>query len=146
MQIRTVSRAALGLIGAVGVSLSLAACGQVASVEVGSCVNSSDLQGQVTEIPTVDCTEEHDAQVFHKFELDDGDFPGQDKVDSLAQEGCKAEFEGFVGTPLQESSLTISYMPPNEKTWTEANDREVLCFAITRDGSTSTENFKDSGL
>src|SRR5699024_2074280 len=146
MNTRTVSRAALAVVGAAGLSASLAACAQVASVEVGSCVNSRDLKGEVTEIPTAECTEQHDAQVFHKFDLEDGDFPGQEKVDSMAEEGCAAKFEGFVGTPLEESDLGVSYMPPNENTWTQADDREVLCFVVTRDGSTVTESFEGSGL
>jgi len=146
MNTRTVSRTALAIAGALGVSASLAACSQVASVEVSSCVNTSDLEGEVTDIPTVECTEEHDAQVFHKFDLEDGDFPGQDEVDSKAEEGCASEFEGFVGSALEESALGVNYMPPNEETWAKADDREVLCFLVTRDGSTVTESFEGSGL
>src|SRR5699024_1937518 len=110
-----------------------------------SCVNTSDLEGEVTDIPTVECTEEHDAQVFHKFDLEDGDFPGQDKVDSTAEEGCADEFEGFVGTALEESDLGVNYMPPNEETSTRVSALEALCSLVTRAGSTVPESCERPG-
>lgn len=146
MNTRTVSRAALAIVGAVGVSASLVACGQVASVDVGSCVNSSDLSGEITDIPTVDCSDEHDGQVFHTFDLDDGDFPGQDDVDAQAEDGCISGFEDFVGTSFEDSSLAVKYITPSEDTWNDANDREIICAAFTSDGSTVTESFEDSDM
>ncbi|WP_277050469.1 septum formation family protein [Ruania albidiflava] len=148
MKTARIARAALALVGAVGVTASMAACGgQVASADVGTCVNSSDFEGdEVTDIPEVDCSEEHDAQIFHKFDMDDGDFPGNDAIRSAAEEQCVPAFEEFVGTGYQESSLDISYIGPSEDTWDQADDREVLCFLYTMDGSTSTESFEGSGL
>lgn len=142
-----IARTALALVGAVGVTASLAACGsQVATAEVGACVNTSDFEGEITEIPTVDCSEEHDAQVFHTFDLDDGDYPGDEAIGTAAQEECLPAFEEFVGADYQESSLDINIIPPSQETWDEADDREVICIAYTMDGSTSTESFEGSGL
>ncbi|WP_168211887.1 septum formation family protein [Ruania zhangjianzhongii] len=140
-------RTALAVVGAVGVSASLAACGgQVATAEVGSCVNTSDFEGEITEIPTVDCSEEHDAQVFHLFDMDDGDFPGDDAISTAAEEQCLPAFEEFVGADYQESSLDINFIGPSQDTWDQADDREVICVLYTMDGSTSTESFEGSGL
>ena len=147
MNTARISRAALAVVGAVGVTASIAACGgQVASADVGTCVNSSDFEGEVTEIPEVDCSEEHDAQVFFKFDMDDGDFPGNDAIQTAAGEQCVPAFEDFVGTGYQESSLDINFIGPSEETWDQADDREVICFLYTMDGSTSTESFEGSGL
>src|SRR5699024_2917859 len=111
MNTRRIARAALAVVGAVGVSASIAACGgQVATAEVGACINSSDFEGEITEIPTVDCTEEHDAQVFHLVDMEDGDFPGNDAISTAAQEECIPAFEEFVGATYQESSLDISFI------------------------------------
>ncbi len=143
-----ITRAALAVVGAVGVSASMAACGgQVATAEVGACVNTSDLSGgEITEIPTVDCSEEHDAQIFHVFDMDDGDYPGDDAVQTAAQDGCLAEFEPFVGTAYEDSALDFSFIYPTEQTWTQADDREVLCVLYSMDGSTTTESWEGSGL
>src|SRR5699024_8249577 len=129
-----------------GVSAALAACSQVASGEAGSCVNTSDLEGEDTDIPTVECTEEHDAQGLHKFDLEDGDFPGQDKVDSTAEEGCADEIEGFVGTAVEEDDLGVNHMATHEETCSQVDEREVLCFLVTRDGSTVTGTSEGPGL
>src|SRR5690625_7129136 len=96
MNTARIARTALAVVGAVGVSASIAACGgQVASADVGTCMNSSDFEAdEITEIPEVDCSEEHDAQIFHKFDMDDGDFPGREDRKS---------------TRLNSSHVAISY-------------------------------------
>ena len=148
MNTARIARATLAVVGAVGVSASIAACGgQVATAEVGTCVNSADLSGdEITEIPEVDCADEHDGQVFFKFDMDDGDYPGTDAVSTAAQEQCIPAFGDFVGTEYEESSLDIRYIGPSQDTWDQADDREVICFVVTMDGSTSTESFEGSGL
>lgn len=148
MKTGRIVRTALAVVGAVGVSASLAACGsQVATAEVGACVNTSDMEGEeITEIPTVDCSEEHDAQVFHVFDLEDGDFPGDEAVDAAADEGCLGQFETFVGTPYEESALDYAYIQPTQETWDQADDREILCVMFAMDGSTTTESYEGSGL
>ena len=145
MQTRRFTRTALVLVGAVGLATSLAACGsQVATAEVGDCANYSDLQGELTTIPTVGCTEEHDAQFIHQFELEGNDYPGDTEVAALAEEGCVAAFEGYVGSVWEESELQMTFISPNENTWGSANDREVLCVAYL-DGTTTTASFEGSG-
>lgn len=133
-----VALAGLGLIG------SLAACNQqVATAEVGECVNSDDLMGEITEIPTVDCSEEHDSQVIGKFDIEDGDFPGQEGISAAAEEGCREAFESFVGISFDESSLQMTYVGPSQDTWDQANDREVICFAV---GESTTESWEDAAI
>lgn len=145
MKIRS-SRSALAVAGVLGLAASLSACSgllgsQVATAEVGACANYSDLTGEITDIKTVDCTEEHDSQFVHKFDLPDGDFPAD--IDTLAEEGCLAGFAEFVGTDYDSSELLLTYIKPTEQTWDQANDREVLCVAYL-DGSTTTESFEGS--
>lgn len=137
--------AALAGVGLIG---SIAACGQqVATAEVGACIVTADLPSDMTEIPTVDCTEEHDAQVVGKFDVEeDGDYPGEDALTAEAEERCAAAFEEYVGIAFEESSLKMSYVYPSEETWNQANDREVLCFAQTADGSTVTESWEGAAI
>lgn len=135
----------LAAIAGVGLIGSIAACSQqVATVDVGACAQSADLQGDITDIPTVDCTEEHDAQFVGKFDLDDGDFPGEDAIRTAAEEGCTSAFEEFVGIAYSDSTLPVdlNYIAPTQETWDSANDREVLCVIYTNDGSTVTESWE----
>jgi len=126
-------------IAGVGLISSIAACNQtVATVDVGSCANTSDLTGEITDIPTIECTESHDAQVVGKFDLDDGDFPGDEGIASAAEEGCRGQFETFIGISFDESSLSMNYIGPSEDTWNEADDREVICFAISSEPATES--------
>lgn len=144
MKNRLVSTTLAALAG-IGLISSIAACGgQVASAEVGDCVVTEDIPDEVTEIPTVDCGEAHDAQVVGKFDLDDGDFPGLDAVQAAAEEGCVTEFESFVGVTYADSSLNVSYVYPTEQTWDQADDREVLCFAVSAEDA--TESWEGSGI
>ena len=134
----------LAAIAGVGLVSSIAACNQsVATVDVGACINSSDLSGEITDIPTVDCTEDHDAQVVGKFDMEDGDFPGDDGVSSAAEEQCPGLFEDFVGISYEESSLSMSYVGPSEDTWNQADDREIICFAV---GDSTTESWEGAAI
>lgn len=62
----------------------------------------------------------------------------------MAEEGCVASFEGYVGSVWEESELQMTFISPNENTWGSANDREVLCVAYL-DGTTTTASFEGSG-
>lgn len=143
MKTRRFVSTTLAALAGVGLMGSLAACNQVASAEVGACTNTSDLQGQITEIPTVDCTEEHDAQVVGKFDMPDGEFPGDEGVSAAAEEDCRAAFESFVGISYDESTLQMRFIGPSEQTWDQANDREVICFAI---GEPTTESWEGAAI
>jgi hypothetical protein len=115
----------------------------VPSAEVGDCLDTDEI-GE--EIPAVDCSDEHDAQVFHKFAMADADdFPGDDAISQEVVDGCEPEFEGFVGAAYDESALEYDAIVPNEQTW-GVGDREFICVVFLADGSTTTESFQDSGL
>lgn len=119
----------------------------VPTAEVGSCINLMDVltvEG-VSDIPTVDCSEEHDAQVFAVVDLPDGEFPGDEAVTSSITSECEAAFEGFVGTPPDESALAFDGLGPSEATWA-VGDRSVICLAFYEDLTTVTESFENSGL
>lgn len=144
MKNRLISTTLAALAG-VGLISSIAACGgQVATAEVGECIVTSEIPDNVTEIPTVDCTEAHDAQVVGKFDLEDGDYPGEDAIVTAADEGCMEEFESFIGAAYADSSLELSRIYPTEETWNQADDREVLCIAVSAEDA--TESWESSGI
>jgi Septum formation len=104
--------------------------------EAGECTNE-DLSGSVGEIDTVDCDDQHTAEAYAQFDLDDSDdFPGADQVSQQATEGCQGDrFEEYVGLPYNESKFVAQSVNPTEETW-DNGDRTVICVINgTTDGS-----------
>ena len=121
-------------------ALGLSACSKEVSansLEVGDCTND-DFTGAVGEVDTVDCADSHTAEVFAVFDVDGDDFPGTADIQSQAAEGCNCDrFSEYVGTPYEESEIYTTFLVPTEETWNEADDRTIICLAVTQDGSAS---------
>lgn len=127
-----------------------AGCGllgnDVATADVGDCINNSTAAGSISEFDVVDCDETHTAELIVKFDMPDGDFPGQQAIQEAFIEECTGSaFEDYVGAPYAESDLDIFPVTPTEQTWDQADDREVLCFVAPVDGSNLEESVKGSG-
>jgi hypothetical protein len=124
----------------VALGFGFTACSKEVSannLEVGDCTDE-DLSGAVGEVDTVDCADSHTAEVFALFDISGDDFPGTADVQSQATEGCNGDrFEEYVGTPYEESEIYTTYLVPTEQTWNDADDRTVICLAVTQDGSAS---------
>lgn len=119
------------LAGLVGVTT---ACqGNVFSLEVGQCFNDPDAFTEVSDVEVVDCGEPHDNEVYHLFDLPDGDFPGATTVQQLANEGCLGAFEGYVGTTYDISLWEVGLLQPTSETW-DQGDQEVVCFLFDLNG------------
>lgn len=121
----------------------------VPTADVGDCLVIADMVagggGGITELPTVDCAEDHDAQVFAVIAMPDGDYPGDDAVETAMTDGCTTAFEEFVGIPLEESALEADGLAPSEDTWA-VGDREILCLAFYPDLQTTNESFEGAAI
>lgn len=130
-----------------GLSGALTACSKDVAANdlaVGDCTND-DLSGAVGEVDTVDCAESHTAEVFAIFDIEGDDFPGTSEIQAQANEGCNGRrFEDYVGTPYTQSEIYSTYLVPTEETWNEADDRTVICLAVTQDGSATEGSVKDA--
>ncbi|MDF9715456.1 septum formation family protein [Nocardioides sp. ChNu-153] len=103
------------------------------SLQVGDCFD--DPEGtEVTEVPAVPCAEPHDNEIFEAFDMDEGDWPGDDAVQAAVEEGCGGAFEAFVGTPYDTSALYLDALTPTEDSWTQGDDREILCVVFDPEG------------
>lgn len=122
--------------------LSGADAGEVEALEleVSNCFNqpgSEDSSGggvTVLTVMVVECSEAHDFEIYHSFDLEDGSFPGEEAVEELWIAGCLAEFESFVGISFDASELDISAIYPTRDTWEDLGDREVLCSVTAVNG------------
>jgi putative regulator of septum formation len=116
---------------------ALGACGTEtpsAALKTGDCVNQGltvDATGsQVREYTVVDCGSAHDAEVFSVFDYPNAtaQFPGYEQIGAVEQTGCQRDFTAYVGIDWADSSYTINYVAPTERTWAQG-DRSIKCLA-----------------
>lgn len=142
-------RVGVAVTGMALLGATVAACSNedsVFDVEVGQCIEApAEDGGTISELPDVDCDEDHNGEVIHLFEHegDNDDFPGQPALQEEAREECEGEaFEDYTGTEYSESAISIFYITPSEESWGEG-DRETICIGST--GETVDESFRDNG-
>jgi hypothetical protein len=98
----------------------------VFALSVGQCLNDTS-DTEVTEVPLVDCADEHDFEVYSEFELEGDEFPGSDAIDTQADAQCLTAFESFAGISYDQSTLGYTYFTPTEGSWNDGDDRLVSC-------------------
>lgn len=117
----------LSIIAAVA-ALSLAACFGPPTADVGDCMQLSTMGTSVDDLPTVECSEPHEGEVFAVQDTDyDGDY-SLIAVEEAAGELCATEFETYVGTPYAESEIWFTLLLPDATGWGRG-DRQIICIA-----------------
>ena len=116
------------------------------TIRVGDCYNDRTTDPQeVTDVPGVPCTEPHDNEVYATFDLPMSEWPGEDRVNELADDGCLERFKGAIGATYEESVLMITTLIPTKGSWAEMGDREVVCVAYHMDLEKLTGTVLNSG-
>jgi len=112
----------------------------VFSFQLGDCFSNDAIIGsaagdgtEVGSVAAVPCDESHDAEVFYLFDVDGGDFPGDDAIQEQVGKGCLGKFDSFVGRAYEESDLEVGALWPTELTWSDG-DREIVCYVRSLDG------------
>jgi hypothetical protein len=112
---------------------------------VGQCFDVPD----ATEVSTVekhDCTEAHDAEVFHVVEYSGSDtYPISLTFDNFAEAQCIPVFDTYVGDTFAErEDLGMGYFYPSDDTWDDG-DRTITCYLGNVDKSKLTKSLKGTG-
>ena len=103
------------------------------AMNVGDCFNDPqqmDEDGSAVEVEGVaglPCSEPHDNEVYAVFDVSLATFPGEAAMFDVATEECLDRFDSFVGRAYQDSVLDIFTLYPNQYSWSQVNDREVVC-------------------
>lgn len=113
-------------------------------LEIGDCFNGRS--AEVEKVAAVPCAEPHDFELYHSYDLAYDEFPGADVIEVEWLRGCLLAFEEFVATPFDESKLDISGIFPQEGTWNDLGDREVLCSVTALDGSRLSGSARNSNM
>ena len=100
----------------------------VFDLKVGDCFNDPEdlTQAEVTAVPTVDCSEPHDNEIYFEYSMTDAVFPGDEEALDAASLVCLDEFDAFVGTANLDSELDLFPIAPTDESWAEG-DRVVYC-------------------
>lgn len=120
----------------------------VDEIAVGDCLNIPE-EDVFYEIDPIECSEAHELEVFAIVDLAnepsdvtmDIDFslsavyPGDDAVTEAAFAACYDRFEGYVGTPYEESVLYMDVFTPTFEGWTEVDDRIANCLVFEVDAN-----------
>ena len=127
-------RAARLFIVAAVSAVALTGClfGGAPSANVGDCLNVSHLGEEVTSLPTVDCSEPHETEVFATFDLDHSGPYFESTAYDNAIEQCEPHFADYVGTPHLDSEIVSEALIPTSEGWRQG-DREIICLLFDVD-------------
>ena len=122
----------------------------VFAVKQGDCLDDktinaigTEVSSEVEDVHAIPCTDPHTLEAYRVFDLEGGDtYPGPTVVQKQAQQGCLDAFEPFIGLPYNQSKLTFSYLYPQALSWTQADDRSVVCLVGEPGGTPSTGTLK----
>lgn len=98
----------------------------VFSLAIGDCFDDEGTGDQISSVPIVPCSDPHDNEVYHEFEVADGEYPGDEAIAAQADEGCLGAFAGFVALAYDDSVLGYFPLTPTASGW-EQGDRLVQC-------------------
>ncbi|MDA2809690.1 septum formation family protein [Nocardiopsis sp. RSe5-2] len=95
-------------------------------IAVGDCLNDESIQGEVSEVPTTDCSGPHDSEVYASTISMESEWPGEQAMTDEADQFCLEEFESFIGVPYEQSAYDFSYYTPTQTAF-EQFDRDIYC-------------------
>lgn len=120
-------------------ALALSGCtalfgGNVFTLSVGDCFDAMATENnEVSDVPTVDCSEPHDFEVIRAVNMEGSAYPGADALFEFADAECEAAFEAYTGRSYSDSGgLDYDYLYPTQGSWA-VGDREVLCLVFDWD-------------
>ncbi len=124
------------------------------NIDAGDCFNEyvyrdrADFLQQITTLVGCDGTHDREAYFVTQYPADDGDpVPPEETLLRWAQGACLDEFESFIGLEYVLSALEIGAIVPTFETWTDAGDRNVICYVYPDEaGQRLRTSVANSGL
>jgi hypothetical protein len=111
----------------------------VFKMHVGDCFDDealfdSDETVELTGVAGIPCSEPHDNEVYAVFDVGFSNFPGDEEMAEATFDLCLERFEEFVGRSYETSALDIFPIYPTSQSWTQEDDREVICAVYDIEG------------
>lgn len=104
----------------------------VFALPIGACY--VEVEPNLGTVREEQCSQPHDGEIYHRFPVAGGGnrserFPGNARIEAEADASCETQFAGFVGVPVERSSLSYLYWFPDETDWSNEL-RDVLCVVV----------------
>lgn len=93
-------------------------------LQVGDCTQRSEV-GELSSVAAAPCDQPHAYEVFAVATYR-GDSYEVAAIDTYARQSCASAFTGFVGRPVADSVLAMTYITPTGDSF-DQGDREVTC-------------------
>lgn len=102
----------------------------VSDLQVGDCFdNPSDaMSNGVDTVKAIPCSQAHDSQIFAKFSLPAGAFPGDSAVQDQASKGCDDHTVSLNKSKVTDS-MEVRFLVPEVDGW-DQGDRGVSCLIL----------------
>ncbi|HEX5569488.1 MAG TPA: septum formation family protein [Streptomyces sp.] len=119
----------------------------VFSLKPGDCYNpnTKEAEGEAFAVEVLPCDEPHRGQVVGEFTIDeDGKFPGDEAVQTIADERCAVEAGKFaLDTWALPEGVELFYYTPTKESWA-TGDRAVSC-TYNKESGKFTGSLKTDG-
>ena len=133
-----------GIVAFLAVVLFLVRNNQSAGdLAVGTCFDLPTRSSDISTVTRHDCTEAHDAEVFHVAEFTEAQtYPISLTLDGFIEDQCVPVFATYTGQDYATSNeLSIGYFYPSREAW-ESGDRTVTCYVGREDNAKLTQSIK----
>jgi hypothetical protein len=111
-------------------------------LQIGQCFDVPSRTEDISTVEKHDCTEEHDAEVFHVAEMTADSYPITLAFDNFVDAQCIPAFATYVGRTFEEAEeLNVGFFYPNADGWSDG-DRTVTCYIVRVDEAKMTQSVK----
>jgi Domain of unknown function (DUF4190)/Septum formation len=100
-----------------------------ASLAVGDCLAELPQSDRVFTIDTTPCDQPHLGEVFTNITVPDGDFPGDEAIESY-QDRCHPALAEYFPPAVDDDSVGLYLLFPTAESW-QRGDRTVTCIATS---------------
>jgi hypothetical protein len=117
---------------------------KVTDLRVGDCFDEKDPGAEeIEEVQAKPCTEPHELETFYVNTMPVGDYPGNAQVEEWVGGNCVPQFEQYVGTSVQVTTLDLAWYAPTVEGWNDG-DRTVLCAVYDPNNAELTESLRNA--
>ena len=115
-------------------------------LSVGECINEDQIDPYLAgeDYSITPCDAPHDNEVYFVYEWPEGPYPGDAETENELDEICLDEFEGYVGTDYETSTLDVWLLLPDQQGW-KYGERFGECLLYDMDGTKLTGTAQNSG-
>ena len=130
----------IGVIAVAGIVFREHLSGAAADLRIGDCIELPAHEGEVSEVQHRPCSEPHDAEIYHVFDIESAaaggprSFPSDNEFSDLLTQRCTPEFDRYTGLDF-DTALDFDWgaFTPGVAGWNDG-DREVTCYLVRVDG------------